>query len=470
MTDKQTLEQPFACDFYHLTQSQAWWALRMHNSPATYEMYIRSNPFKSGYTISAGLGPVLEWLQNWNFDDQKTEWLSKQGFQPGFINFLRNSKLEVSIDAIPEGELVFPNEPILRVSGPLWQVNYIETAQLNKINPQSLFATKASRVLRAANGRGVMEFGLRRAQSDLGMVSSRGAAVGGILTTSNCDAAYKYGLSPSGTMAHAFIMSFENEMDAFKAWLITNPNNGVLLIDTYDTLMGAKNAVRASLETGIPLKGVRIDSGDLAYLSKEVRKILRDAGMDKTQICLSNDLDEYAIESLIAQGADVDSFGIGTKLATAYDQAALGGVYKLKSINGMPKIKLSNDPFKTTIPGGTKVLRMLDQQGMFAGDVIIPADLKWDDIAQLDIQSVNMQTGRVKTFGPDFNRQIVTKSVVTNGVVDTNYIQNLSDIAKFTNNNLNRLDTSHKRFLNPHTYVAGLEMSLWNQRQAMMQR
>lgn len=462
--------QPFACDLYHLTQCQTWWQMGMHNTPATYEMYIRSNPFNSGYTVSAGLGPVLEWLKDWNFDDAKTTWLAQQGFKPAFIDFLRTSKLQVSIDAIPEGELMFPNEPILRVTGPLWQVNYIETAQLNKINPQSLFATKASRVLRAAQGRSVMEFGLRRAQSDLGLVSSRGAAVGGILTTSNCDAAFQYGLQASGTMAHAFIMSFESELDAFKAWLAANPDNGVLLIDTFDTIGGAKNAVRASIETGVPLKGVRIDSGDLAYLSKEVRKILRTAGMDKTQICLSNDLDEYAIESLIAQGAEVNSFGVGTKLATAYDQAALGGVYKLKSIYGTPKIKLSNDPFKTTIPGDTSVLRMLDSNGMFAGDVIIPADFNWRDVMKSGIQSVDMKTGRVKTFGNEYTCYQTTKSVVTNGRVDGRYIQDLKSIARQTNQNLDRLDVSHKRFMNPHTYVAGLEMSLWTQRQAIMQR
>ena len=480
MTNTIDFQDNFRCDFYHLTMAQTLFLDGEHNKPETFEMYIRRNPFKGGYTVAAGLGPVLEWIKNWGYTDQQIQFLREQKtptgkpmFKAEFIDMLKNTPLQVNIDAIPEGEVFFPNEPVARVTGPAWQCSMVETAFLNGINAASLIATKAARIVTAADGRNVMEFGLRRAQDRQGMMPTRAAAVGGILTTSNVDAAMRYGIKAVGTHAHSFVMHYKDEVEAFKAWLKHNPENATLLIDTYDTIQGAKNAVAAAKQTGVALGGVRLDSGDLVYLSKKVRKILDAGGFKNAKIVASNDLDERIVQSLIRQGAKIDIFGIGTNLVTAADQPALGGVYKVKVTDGRDCIKVSEDAIKTTIPGATEVVRMLEDTKVrkFAGDVIVDVNNKLKAKGRLKekLVSVNLANEKEKVFpvGTPYYKPLV--QVVRNGkVLGDMDIRPVQEIAKATKVNLAALDAAHKRFDEAHIYVAGLEKELFNRRKDMI--
>lgn len=469
--------EKFWMDKYHLTMAQTSFLAGTAMKQSVSEMFVRSNPFGGGYTVVAGLGPVLEWLADYGFSDKQIAWLATDKnedgtptFVPEFLEWLKAQKLSVTIDALPEGELAFPNEAIVRVSGPKWQVDRIEGAQLNGINASSLIATKAARINHAAGGRAIMEFGLRRAQDMFGMRSTRSAAVGGIMTTSNADAARKYKLKWAGTHAHSFVMEHDTEIQAFEEWLIHNPKNATVLVDTYDTIAGVKTAIEASKNTGVPLKGIRLDSGDLAYLSIAARMLLDEASLQDCKILASNDLDEYTLESLYDQGAKIDIPAVGTKLVTGGDQSALGGVYKLKSIDGVDKMKISGDIIKQTIPGATETIRMLDSDGNFDGDVITSVGLVAQQSGMLEfpIVSVNIATNRAKTFavGTRFYKPAVR--VVTNGVVDmTHAKRDVNEIGAETGRNLYRLGLAHKRLLNPHEYVAGLEKSLFMKRLEM---
>jgi len=443
----------------------------------TFEMYVRKNPFGGAYTIAAGLAPVLSWLNDWKYDDNSIEYLRGQNiagtpvFQEAFLNMLRSARLELTIDAFPEGELVFPNEPIVRVSGPAWQCSIVESAFLNGINSASLIATKTSRILEASSGRGLMEFGLRRSHDRGGILSTRSAAADGLTATSNVDAAREYGLKLVGTHAHSFVMHYDNEIDAFKAWLKHNPNNATLLVDSYDTLEGVKNAIKASISTGIPLGGVRLDSGDLAYFSKAARKILDSAGFEKTKIVASGDLDEYIITDLLSvQNAPIDAFGVGTKLVAP--ETTLGGVYKLKVTSGKSRIKVSEDQVKTTIPGATEVLRLFSPDAeRFVGDVIIQAGdgLPLRGRLGFDMESVNMKSGALKIFskGTAFYKpmtRVMNAGILTGG----HESRPLTEIAEATRKSLASLDAEHKRLLNPHLYVTGLERSLYDKRKKMI--
>ena len=464
-------------DKYHLTMAQTSFLAGSAMDNSVSEMFIRKNPFGGGYTVAAGLGELLEWLSDWGYSDAALGWLGTQRnadgsatFAPEFLEFLRTSTLSLSIDAMPEGELVFPNEPIVRVTGPQWQADVIESAILNAINSASLIATKAARIQHAAGLRPVMEFGLRRAQDMYGVHATRAAAVGGVLTTSNADAARKYNLGWVGTHAHSFVMKHDTEIAAFENWLRHNPGNATVLVDTYDTIGGVKNAIEASRRTGVPLGGIRLDSGDLAHLSITARQLLDAAGMTDCKIVASNDLDEYTIESLRGQGARIDVYAVGTNLVTAADQPALGGVYKLKRIGDIDKIKISGDVIKHTIPGATETVRMLDAMGNFNGDVITRAGFVSQSAGELEfpIISVDTATNKAKTFAAGTRFYKPLTRVVTNGVVDMNAARRqISDIAADTMRNLQRLDGAHKRLKNPHVYVAGLEKGLFIQRLEM---
>jgi len=465
------MQNNFWCDFYHLTMAQTLFLDGQADVPSTFEMFIRQNPFDGGYTIAAGQGLVLQWLSNWGYASEKIAAIERMGmFQPEFLEFIRTQPLQVTIDALPEGEVFFPNEPIVRVSGPAWQVSIIETAFLNAINCHSMIATKAARIKNSAQDfagyKDVMEFGYRRSQSAFGLISTRAAAIGGIIVTSNVDAAIEYGLPCKGTHAHSFVMHYDTELQAFEKWLYHNPNNATVLVDTYDTLQGVKNAILASKNTGVKLTGIRLDSGDLAYLSIEARKLLDKAGMQHTKIVASNDLDEYAIESLQSQGACIDVYGIGTKLVTP---GALGGVYKVKSVNGVDRIKISGDAIKTTIPGATETIRIVDENGKFGGDVITPVGFITEDSGTLPkpVVSVNPENSMPKTFvtGTKFYKPM--KRVAENGVV-TSDTRPIVEIGRETTINLERLDRSHKRLLNPHAYVAGIEKGLFMRRMDMI--
>ncbi len=466
---KRNLFSPLFCDLYHLTMAQAMFDQGTHNKIETYEMFIRKNPFQGAYLLTAGLAEVLEWLNDWHYSDDDIKFLRSLGFKENFLNMLKESKLEIDMYAFKEGEIVFPNEPIVRVTGPAWQAVMIETGILNIINAQSLFATKASRIVQASQSDGkkrtLLEMGLRRAQDTQGFAPTRAAYIGGIDGTSNVEAARYYNIPAVGTMAHCLIMREDSEKEAFKNYMISDPKRASVLIDTYDTIQGAKNAILASKETGIPLKSVRLDSGDLAYLSKKVRKLLDDAGFYNTKITASNDLDEYTIQSLILeQKAPIDIFGVGTMLATSYDQPALGGVYKLKKTEDKDVIKVSELSIKTTIPGATDVIRLIDENKKYAGDIIYQEGksiLNKDSLA-IDLDSVRIDNESIKTFlkGKKAYRPMV--QVIKNGVVSQDEMTKpLSKIREFAQENLSHLDETHLRLKSPHTYIAGLEKSLF---------
>lgn len=463
------------CDLYHLTMAQSMFDNNTHNKEEVYEMYIRQNPFGGSYLLTAGLGEVLQWLDDWHFTPQDIAYLKTQGFKDDFLTMLSTAKLTVDIDAFKEGEVVFPNEPILRVKGPAWQAVMIEAAILNIINAQSLIATKASRICRAAAADGhkrhILELGLRRAQDTQGFMSTRACFIGGVDATSNVEAARHYDIPVAGTMAHCFVMREESETEAFKKYLKSFPQKGSVLIDTYDTIKGVKKAIVASEETGISLHSVRLDSGDLSYLSKEVRAILDESGCTQTQIVASNDLDENSIQSLILeQKAPIDIFGVGTNLVTGGEQSALGGVYKLKRTGDRDVIKISELPIKTTISGATNVIRMIDKNGQYGGDVICDGKdnlIKGKQTNQAII-SVNLTNEKCKVFeaGTDAYHPMIP--VVRKGVVNAEHMnRSLRDIQESAFVNLGRLDETHKRLIAPHAYVAGIEKGLFKKRQEM---
>jgi nicotinate phosphoribosyltransferase len=344
-------------DLYELTMACAYWKSGTAEREAAFHLAFRKPPFNGGFTVACGLAAAIEYLNRWRFSEDDLDYLAgipgrdKQPiFARAFLDYLHKLRFTCDVDAVPEGTVVFPHEPLLRVQGPMLQAQLIETAVLNFLNFQSLVATKAARICLAAQGDPVIEFGLRRAQGvDGGLTASRAAYVGGCVSTSNVLAGKKYGIPVAGTHAHSWVLSFESEAQAFAAYAQAMPNNCVFLVDTFNSLDGVRQAVEAGRQLrrqGHELAGIRLDSGDLAFLSLEARKILDAAGFANTAILASNDLDEYLIASLKQQGAAVNTWGVGTKLATAYDQPALGGVYKLSALrrpDGVwePKVKLS---------------------------------------------------------------------------------------------------------------------------------
>ena len=461
---------PFFCDLYHLTMAQAWFKSGKHSEPKTSEAFFRKCPFGGSYLLSAGLGEFLQWADNWKISAGDIDYLASLSnrngtplFAKDFLEFLKGQRLELDIRAVPEGEIVFPDEPVLSVSGPCWQVDMVESAFLNIFNAQSLIATKASRMVTSASADGikrpVMEFGLRRAQDFGCFLPTRAAFIGGCSGTSNVKAAQYYGIPPKGTMAHSFVMSYADELDAFKAYMRASAGNTVLLVDTYDTRQGIKNAIKAAKETGIELQGLRIDSGDLAYWQVE--------------LLASNDLDEHLIENLImVQHAPYDAFAAGTKLVTAYDTPALGGVYKTKQYNGVPKIKIAEG--KTTIPGATNVIRIV-KNGMFEGDIITRQN---DELIKdgrltrtLTSWRLNSTTGERVAFTQNQEAYGLLKPVMANGKVIADDInRSLTDIQAAATQNLNRLDKAYKRLANPHLYGVGLEQNLYNLRQNLIKQ
>ena len=461
----------FWCDYYHLTMAQGWFLSGKAKEPAVFEMFIRRHPFQGGYTLSAGMPLALGHLANYGFDEEQLAWMEETGeFKAEFINFLKSEPLQITVDAFPEGSVVFPNEPIARVSGPLWQVSFVESAMLNAVNFQSLIATKVSRMVHAAGGKPVAELGLRRAEEAKGENSSRAAAIGGAVASSNVDAVRRFGLQRVGTMAHSWVKSFDSELEAFKVWLTLYPDNATLLIDTYDILQGVKNAIRASVETGVRLQKIRIDSGDLNYYPNEARKILDEAGFGNVKIVLSNDLDEYIIEDLERQGAKADIYGVGTN-AVAPD-GSVGAVFKLKNLVGVDKIKISSNKQKTSVPGATELVRIVGEDGMYGGDVITQLGVVAGEAGLLSepLVSVNPDNEHMaKTFpaGTRFIKPM--RRMVEDGVI-LEEAKSVAETAEFAREELSRLDASYKRFRNPHVYVAGLEAGLAKLRAEMMQK
>ena len=384
--DRQNLT--LLTDLYELTMMQGYFCNKTANETVIFDLFYRSNPCGNGYSIMAGLEQAIKYIKELHFTRNDIEYLrSLNMFDESFLDYLGDFKFTGDIYAIPEGTVIFPREPLVKVIAPIMEAQLVETALLNIINHQSLIATKAARVCYAAKGNGVMEFGLRRAQGpDAGIYGARAAMIGGCIGTSNVLAGELFDVPVKGTHAHSWIMSFPDEYTAFKTYADIYPQACTLLVDTYDTIKsGVPNAIRVfseMREAGIPLKnyGIRLDSGDLAYLSKKARKMLDDAGFTDAVISASNDLDEYLIESLKAQGAAITSWGVGTNLITAKDNPAFGGVYKLAAIqdnegNFIPKIKLSENTEKVTNPGNKKIYRIYDKEtGKIKADLICMDD------------------------------------------------------------------------------------------------
>ncbi len=381
---------PLLTDFYQLTMASGYWQLGMHEREAVFHLLFRKNPFKGNHALSCGLGSIIEFLQQWQFQQDDLDYLStlkdvKQHafFSQAFLDYLAQLRFTCDVDAIPEGTIVFPHAPVLRIQGPLIQCQLLETALLNIMNFQSLIATKAARVCLAAEDQPVIEFGLRRAQGPDGALSaSRAAYIGGCTATSNTLAGKRYGIPVRGTHAHSWVTAFPSEKEAFAAYTSVMPNNSVLLVDTYNTIAGVELAIAAGKdlrEQGADLAAIRLDSGDMADLSIKARKMLDDAGFTDTGIMASNSLDEYVVAALKQSGAKISSWGVGTNLVTAYDHPALDGVYKMSALKNIQgsweyKLKLSEQEVKISNPGRHQVRRFFLNEEIIA-DVIYDMEL-----------------------------------------------------------------------------------------------
>lgn len=377
-------------DLYQITMACGYWKLGRAEEEAVFNLFFRRAPFRGGYAIAAGLADALAYLREFRFSDEDLGYLAglkgNDGgrlLEPGFLDYLRGLRLSIDVDAIPEGTAVFAHEPLLRIRGPILQCQLLETPLLNMINFATLVATKSARICEAAAGMPVIEFGLRRAQGvDGALTASRAAYIGGCAATSNVLAGLRHGIPVRGTHAHSWVMSFHEEREAFEAYARALPNNCTFLVDTYDTLEGVRRAAEVGtrlVALGHTLAGVRLDSGDLAALSVAAREILDAAGHTQAAIVASNDLDEHEIVALREKGAKIGVWGVGTRLVTAYDQPALGGVYKLAAIRGPGgweyRIKLSQEPIKVSNPGVQQVRRFVGADGVFAGDLIVEEEL-----------------------------------------------------------------------------------------------
>ncbi|GEO20387.1 nicotinate phosphoribosyltransferase [Cyclobacterium qasimii] len=467
-------------DYYQFTMAYAYWKAGKAEEEAIFNLFFRKNPFQSGFTIAAGLDYVIDYCRNMKFGENDLAFLAEMKeangekvFESGFIDYLKNMTFSCDIDAVEEGEVVFPNMPMVRVKGPLIQCQLLETPLLNIINFQTLIATKAARIVLAANGDPVMEFGLRRAQGiDGALAASRASYIGGCASTSNVMAAKLFGIPVSGTHAHSWIMSFDDELSAFESYAETFPDNTTLLVDTYDIVQGVKHAIEVAeklKERGKELKGIRIDSGDLAYFSNLARKMLNEAGFPNVKIVASNDLDEHIITSLKMQEASIDVWGVGTKLVTAYDQPALGAVYKLSALKSkdgdwVPKIKLSQQSIKINIPGYHNVLRYTSKGKAIADMIYLEGMEKSDTVTIIDPID---PTRRKKISVDNAEVEVLLKPIFSKGekIYDRPSIQ---QIRQRTQDRLAIFDKTHKRLINPHIYPVGLEANLYEYRTALV--
>ncbi len=458
-------------DLYQLTMMYGYYKEGKMDQNVVFDLFFRKpEGMESSYAIAAGLEQVVEYIENLHFGEEDIAFLrSLKLFDEGFLDLLRNFKFTGDIYAMPEGTPVFPKEPIVRVKAPIFQAQFIETAMLNIINHQTLIATKASRVVRAADGDNVMEFGLRRAQGpDAGIYGARAAIIGGCSSTSNVLTAEMFGTAASGTHAHSWVMSFETELEAFRAYAKSFPKNCLLLVDTYDTLKsGVPNAItvfRELRETGNEPIGIRLDSGDLAYLSKRARKMLDDAGFPNARIVASNDLDEDTIWQLKAQGAKIDIWGVGTALITSKGCPALGGVYKLaaEEVDGelVPKIKISENPAKMTNPGYKKVVRLYEKEN---GKAIA-------DLIMLDEETIN-ESEPLEIFSPTepWKRMTLTEykarellEAVFIGGKKVYKDKSVKEISTYSKTELNNFWDEYTRIVKPNTYKVDLSQKLYD--------
>ena len=468
-----TLNLTLLTDLYEMTMMQGYFKSANHDV-AVFDAFYRKNPCDGGYAICAGLDQVIDYIKNLHFSAEDISYLrGLHIFDEDFLSYLENFRFSGDIYAIPEGTLIFPREPLIKVIAPIMEAQLVETAILNIINHQSLIATKSARVCYAAGSDGVMEFGLRRAQGpDSGTYGARAAVIGGCKGTSNVLAGQLFDVPVLGTHAHSWIMSFPDEYTAFKTYANLYPSACILLVDTYDTLKsGVPHAIRVfreMREAGIPLTyyGVRIDSGDLAYLSKQIRKMLDDAGFPDAVISASNDLDEYLIESLKLQGAEITSWGVGTNLITAKDNPAFGGVYKMAAIqkedgNFVPKIKISENSEKITNPGNKTIYRIYDKAtGKIRADLICLADETFDEACDMNLFDPNEPWKKTRIAGGTYTLRELLVPVFENGkcVYDSPKVM---DIQAACTKEKDTIWDETKRFVNPSRIYVDLSDKLY---------
>lgn len=466
---------PLLTDLYQLTMASGYFRSGRARDEAVFHLFFRSHPFGGSYAIAAGLDAVLDYVEGFRFQADDIDYLASLAQQDGgphfgadFLDYLRALRLRVDIDAVPEGSLVFSHEPLVRVRGRLLEAQLLETALLNLINFQTLIATKATRVCQAAGGQPVLEFGLRRAQGVDGALSaSRAAYIGGCAATSNVLAGQRFGIPVRGTHSHSWVMSFDTELEAFEAYADAMPDNCLFLVDTFDTLEGVKNAIRVGERLRLRHKrllGIRIDSGDLAWLSNQARQLLDGAGFRDAVIVGSNDLDERVIESLRHQGAAIGVWGVGTRLVTAFDEPALGGVYKLGSIQragrpAEPRLKVSDHASKTTNPGVQQV-RRFSRGGKWVADAIYDVS----NGAEPPLTIIDpLDPTRRRVLGAELDWEDLLVPVMRAGKA-LGERPSLSAIRERAQAQLGALDPSVRRLLNPHTYPVGVTEALYRER------
>jgi nicotinate phosphoribosyltransferase len=455
-------------DLYQLTMGQVYVLKGTNHKDAVFDYFFRKLPFSGGYAVFAGLADVLSVLEELTFSKEDISYLTSAGFDPVFLNTLKDFRFRGSIYSVKEGEVVFPNEPLLRVEGSMVEAQVIETLLLNILNFQTLVATKAARIRSVAGKRILSEFGLRRAQGLGGYHATRAAIVGGFNSTSNVKAGNDFNIPIAGTMAHSFIQSYDSELSAFRDFADKRPQNCVLLVDTYDTLRsGVPNAITVAKEMeqrSQRLQGIRLDSGDLAYLAKEARKLLDEAGLNYVTITASNQLDEYVVKSLLDQQAPIDIFGVGTSLVTGHPNAALDGVYKLAFADGKPRIKLSENMQKITLPHKKQVYRILnDSNNFFGADVITIAHEK--DVDMMYHPALPDKSLSVAGL----TQQPLLDKVMENGKI-VHPEKSLRDITAYCLLRLSQLPEEYKRFDNPHIFKVGLSRELIGLRNELKNR
>lgn len=462
-------------DQYQLTMSYGYWKSGLANKEAVFHLFFRRPPFQGGFTIAAGLENVVHYLNDFHFDQTDLDYLAtlqnvenQALYSDEFLQYLSKLRFTGNIDAMPEGTVVFPYEPLLRIQGPLIECQLLETPFLNLINFSSLIATKASRMCIASKGEPILEFGLRRAQGiDGALTASRAAYIGGASSTSNLLAGKIYGIPVQGTHSHSWVMVFDDELEAFQAYARAMPSNSLFLVDTYDTIEGVKKAIEVGhwlKSQGKKLLGIRLDSGDLAYLSIQAREMLDFAGFPDAQIVASNELDEVLISELKRQGAQINVWGVGTHLVTSKDQPALDGVYKLSAIRDPGqewkyKLKLSEQMIKVSNPGILQVRRFSSTHG-YQGDAIY--DLKLSEIEQANCTIIDpLDVTKQKIFKKELPYEDLLIPIFREGKL-VYQLPKLDQIRQKTLNALQNFPVGLKRFLNPHLYIVGLEKSLYD--------
>jgi len=455
---------PLLTDLYELTMLAGYLEEGMHETPAVFDLFFRHTPFKGGYAVFAGLETALDYLENLAFNEDELAYLGGLGiFKPRFLEFLRSFRFRGTVTALPEGTAVFGREPLLTVEGTLAEAQFVETALLNIINFQTLIATKAARICHMAGDASVIEFGLRRAHGpDGGLSVARAAYIGGVRSTSNVEAGHRFGIPVKGTHAHSWIMAFPDELTAFRAYADVFPDSCILLVDTYDTLAsGIPNAITVAGELrakGHELRGVRIDSGDLAWLSRESRRMFDEAGFPAVKIVASNEIDEHVIESILSEGGKVDIYGVGTKLATGMGEGggALGGVYKLVRIGDTPKLKVTSDLVKATLPDKKRLLRAVGPDGNFLMDVMTLAgeELRAGDTVINPANPLEQKPVPVNARLEELRSEVMCQG---RRLIPP---ESLEEMANRCANQLTRLPQGCLRHINPHIYKVSVSTKL----------